>query len=86
MRVTLTVPADAGSYQVCARQSTCGGWATCSTIAAGANGSINVDRDGACDPFGSDSGTVYIEVRGVGAPALECSPYTLAALVQTGCY
>ncbi len=87
MRVTLTVPADAGSYQVCARQSTCGGpWGACTTVAAGANASINVDRDGACDPFGSDSGTVYIEVRGIGAPAFECAPYTLAALVQTGCY
>ena len=87
IRATLTVPADAGSYQVCARQSACGPtWGACVTIAAGSSGSINVDRDGACDPFGSDSGTAYLEVRGIGAPASECSPYTLTALVQTGCY
>jgi hypothetical protein len=87
VRVTLAVPAGAGSYQVCGRQSTCGAtWQACVTVAAGAENSINLDRDGGCSPFGSDSGTAYIEVRGIGAPAFECAPYTLTSLVSTGCY
>ena len=37
-------------------------------------------------PMMASADMFTIKVRGVGAPAFECSPYTLAALVQTGCY
>jgi hypothetical protein len=84
VRVTLTVPADAGSYEVCGRQGACGGWSSCTTVAAGGTATIDLVQDGACP--GNDSGTAYFQVAGVGAPAFECSPYTLTALVQTGCY
>jgi len=82
---TLTVPADAGSYQVCVRPgSTCGD-GTCTTVLAGAMGSQSSVIDGGCSLFGSDSGSYFVTVRGVGAPAFECSPYTLRLEMQQAC-
>jgi len=82
---TLTVPANAGSYQVCVRGgSTCGD-GTCRTVAAGATLTQDAVIDGSCGLFGSDSGTYWVTVRGVGAPAFECSPYTLRVELQQAC-
>jgi hypothetical protein len=83
---TLTVPAGAGSYEVCNTQGGCG-VGTCRTVAEGTSGNVQIWKDGSCcpDSFCNDSGTWWIFVRGVGAPAFECQAYTLVANTQQGC-
>ena len=81
--VTLNVPADAGSYQLCTRMNACGGFSSCTTIAAGSSGSVTVGSDGGCP--GNDDGVVYVQVVGIGAPAFECMPYTLTATLRRTC-
>jgi hypothetical protein len=82
---TLTVPANAGSYQVCVQAGGTCGDGTCTTVAAGASGTRSAVIDGSCGLFGSDSGSYFVTVRGVGAPAFECSPYTLRVELQQAC-
>ena len=83
---TLTVPPSAGSYQVCVNPGTTCGDGTCTTVAAGASGARDAVIDGNCNPLGiNDSGSYFVTVRGVGAPAFECSPYTLRLELQQAC-
>jgi hypothetical protein len=85
MVAQLTVPAGAGSYQVCVRGGgTCGDGA-CTTVMAGTTGSANAVIDGGCSLFGSDSGTFWITVRGAGAPAFQCNSYALRLELQQAC-
>ncbi|MBX7194863.1 MAG: putative metal-binding motif-containing protein [Sandaracinaceae bacterium] len=81
--VTINVPLNAGSYELCSRMNACGGFSTCTTVAAGASGSVTVGADGGCP--GNDDGVAYVQVRGIGAPAFECAPYTLTAQLRMAC-
>lgn len=82
-RATLTVPADAGSYQICMNINSCG-FSNCVTVAAGTSGTVRQWQDGACGPGQTDSYTGYILVQGSGAPAFECSPYSLSYVFDAG--
>ena len=83
MTVSLTVPSNAGSYQICGNAGNCSGFSTCVTVAAGTSGSVSVGFDGGCP--GNDNGSAYVRVLGQGAPAFECSPYTLRGSVAMAC-
>jgi len=82
-RVSLTVPNDAGSYEICMNTNTCG-WPAGYCFAVGAGTQINLTQnlDGACP--GSDNYTVYLRIRGVNPPGYECSPYTLSYMFDAG--
>ncbi len=85
---TLTVPAGAGSYRVCGRWDSCsvGDTSSCVTVPAGSTNSITFWDDGCCSPIGcNDSRTGFFVVSGVGAPAFECSNYTVTFSTLRGC-
>lgn len=80
----LTVPAGAGSYEMClVPAGTCPSWSNCVTVSAGNSATRTVWRDGACGS--TDSTNFAIRIRGIGAPASECLPYTLQVWGQGGC-
>ncbi|MAQ18663.1 MAG: hypothetical protein CMN30_28190 [Sandaracinus sp.] len=94
LRVTISVPAGAGSYQLCVDEDTdCsfeGG--ECITVAGGASGTLTARGDSApcaCVPFTSCSTSndenFIIRVRGIGAPASECLPYSLTWQADEAC-
>jgi hypothetical protein len=83
MTITLTVPAGAGSYQLCGNGGSCSGFTNCTTVSAGASGSIQIGFDGACP--GNDDGSAFVQITGQGAPAYECLPYTLRGSVAMAC-
>lgn len=87
LTATITVPAGAGSYRICGSMGgTCATGTTCTTVNAGASGSITIWQDGCCSPIGcNDSGTGWFTINGQGAPAFECRPYTLAVSTVRGC-
>jgi hypothetical protein len=85
MVARLTVPPNAGSYQVCVSAGGTCGLGTCTTVAAGATGTQDAFIDGACLPGNTDTGTYFVTVRGLGAPAFECAPYILALELQQAC-
>ena len=83
--VRIDVPAGAGSYELCllGTDTTCPTWSNCITVAAGNNGSRVAWRDGACGS--TDDEAFRFRVRGVGAPAFQCAPYTLTVSGMGGC-
>ncbi len=89
LRVTLTVPAGAGSYRVCGGINSCGAFPNCRTVAAGTSGVITFNGDTACcnGIFCSTNNdeTFYIRVDGIGAPASECLDYRLDFLADESC-
>lgn len=89
VRVTMEVPLGAGSYRVCGGKNSCGSFPTCTTVGAGATGSITVHGDSACCSgifcSTNNSATFYIRVQGIGAPANECLPYRLDFLADEAC-
>jgi len=83
MNVTLSVPMGAGSYELCMNTNSCSYPAGyCFEVAAGDSLNIFQYLDGACP--GQDDYTVYVRVRGLAAPALECLPYTLSYNFDAG--
>jgi hypothetical protein len=84
-RVSLTVPADAGSYIICMNTNSCS-WPAgyCFEVAAGQTINLTQDLDGYCAPTGSDNYTVYLRIYGDNAPGFECSPYTLYYMFDSG--
>ncbi len=86
LTATISVPANAGSYRICAQMDGCGGTGTCTTVTGGSSGSVTIWKDGCCSPVGChDSGTGYFTVSGVGAPGYECAAYTLGVQTVRGC-
>jgi hypothetical protein len=92
LTATLTVPVGAGSYRICsASGGTCTTGTNCTTVAAGATGSVTMWFDGDCCPnvwpFDGcfNSGTGWFTISGVGAPANECRAYTLTVNTGIGC-
>ena len=84
---TLSVPAGAGSYQLCENQGSCDlGAMTCITVAAGTSATLQSWKDGCCSPIGcDDSGTSWFVIRGLGSPGFECLPYNVVFGTQRGC-
>lgn len=81
--VTLTVPAGAGSYELCVNAAGCSFTAgDCFVVAAGSSQTVRIFLDGSCS--GTDTYTPYIRVRGSGAPGFECRPYTLTYFFDAG--
>ena len=74
-RVTLTVPPNAGSYEICMNTNSC--TLTCFEVLAGNQITLTQNLDGACGPGQTDSYTVYLRIRGANPPGFECVPYTL---------
>ena len=81
LTVTLTVPAGAGAYTVCASTS-CGVTNNCQTVNGGASASVSLTLNGSCG--GTDSYSIFVRVAPVSAPGFQCAPYTLKYLFQTG--
>ncbi|HEX6853604.1 MAG TPA: MopE-related protein [Candidatus Polarisedimenticolaceae bacterium] len=79
--VTLTVPASAGSYELCVNVGSCS-FASCVTVPAGTSQSLRVLLDGDCTL--TDNYITYVRVRGVGSPGFECVPYTLTYFFDAG--
>lgn len=85
---TLTVPAGAGSYRICANNGSCnlGATGNCVTVNAGSSGTVKSWDDGCCSPVGcNDSGTSWFVISGVGSPGYECVPYNLVFGTERGC-
>ncbi|MCS6797711.1 MAG: putative metal-binding motif-containing protein [Myxococcota bacterium] len=87
---TLTVPAGAGSYELCGMHSSCatGGSGTCVTVPAGTTSSpLRIWKDDSCCVIGDCTarGTWWFVVRGIGSPGFECLPYTLRISTEIGC-
>ncbi|KAB2902984.1 MAG: hypothetical protein F9K40_07365 [Kofleriaceae bacterium] len=82
-RVSLTVPADAGSYMICMNTNTCS-WPAgyCFEVAAGQTINLTQNLDGGCP--GGDSYNVYLRIYGDNPPGFECSPYTLTYMFDSG--
>ncbi|MGH9867978.1 MAG: hypothetical protein ACREAA_07440 [Candidatus Polarisedimenticolia bacterium] len=81
-KATLTVPTGAGTYEVCLNNGGCGSFSTCLTVAQGTSGTVFIWLDGECP--GQDDYTVYVRVRGLGAPGFECLPYSLSYTFDAG--
>jgi hypothetical protein len=79
--VTLTVPVNAGSYELCTNVGSCS-FASCVTVSAGTSQTLRVLLDGDCTV--TDNYNAYVRVRGVGSPGFECVPYTLTYLFDAG--
>jgi len=77
LRITLTVPTGAGSYQLCTATDCASVATNCVNIPAGGSNSISYFLDGACGA-GNDSYTVYVRISPGNAPGYECAPYTLS--------
>ncbi len=83
LTVTLSVPAGAGSFQICGVKNTCGGLpgSNCITVNGGMSGTITMRGDSACCSgifcSTNNSATFYLRVRGLAAQAWECQSYTL---------
>lgn len=76
--VTLTVPANAGSYQFCiGNTGECGSGNLpyCQPVSAGGSASWTYQLDGAC--ASGDSYSFFVKVEGLSSPGFECSPYRL---------
>jgi hypothetical protein len=86
MRVTLTVPPGAGSYEVCMNTDTCS-WpaGSCLQVNAGASVTVSQYLDGACvGPGQPDSYDVFIRVSPLNVPGFSCRPYTLSYTFDAG--
>jgi hypothetical protein len=87
IKITLTVPANAGSYRLCKTGGSCStSTGDCITVTAGTSATFERNYDGACSPFGNDSFDEFIHIQGLNAPAFECTPYTLKYQFLTGCF
>ena len=76
LKVTLTVPAGAGSYTFCTNP-TCGSVGNnCITVGAGQSGFWTWPFDGACP--GQDDFSLFVRITPGGAPGFVCAPYTLS--------
>jgi hypothetical protein len=85
IRVRMTVPANAGSYEICMNTNSCG-WPAGYCFEVGAGQQINLQQylDGSCGPGQTDSYTTYLRIRGLNAPGFECSPYALTYTFDAG--
>ena len=82
--VTLSVPAGAGSYQVCVSR-TCGVAEQCTTVPAGTSGTVPyLLLNGSCTPGSTDSYDLYIWIIGVSGQGFKCFPYTLTYNFRSG--
>lgn len=82
-RTTLTVPADAGSHQVCVETNACTATPSpCLAVSAADSLTLPLQRDGASTI--TDVFDFYLTVRGPNAPAFACTPYTLSYLFDAG--
>jgi len=83
MKVTLSVPAGAGSYSFCIARDVCGNVGNnCQTVSAGTSAYWSYQLDGGCP--GNDNYTFYVRISGAGAPAYQCAPYTLSYFFDAG--
>ncbi|MEQ8457708.1 MAG: putative metal-binding motif-containing protein [Sandaracinaceae bacterium] len=81
----ITVPSGAGSYEICVHEAgSCPSFSgKCRTVVAGSSGTRIDWGDGQCGS--DDSRRFYVRVRGIGAPAFSCQPYTLTLTGMGGC-
>lgn len=84
-RVSLTVPASAGAYEICMNTDSCS-WPSgyCFTANPGETLTVSQYLDGACGPGQTDRYTVYVRIRGTGTPGFECAPYGLSYYFDAG--
>jgi hypothetical protein len=83
IRVTLTVPLGAGSFEICMNTGSCtfpNGY--CFEVAEGNTINLSQFLDGACP--GQDNYTTYLSIRGDNPPGYECLPYTLSIFFDAG--
>ncbi|MEE9229635.1 MAG: MopE-related protein [Acidobacteriota bacterium] len=84
LRIDLTVPSGAGSYQFCTGNSCAGVTTFCQTVFAGQTLSWIWTFDGSC--FSQDVNTHYVLIRSGNSPGFECLPYTLRYTYRPGCF
>jgi hypothetical protein len=84
IRVLLTVPANAGSYEICMNTDSYCNWPSgyCFQVAAGTTSEIDQWLDGGCP--GTDNYTTYLRIRGNSPPGFQCHPYTLQYIFESG--
>ncbi len=83
VRVAVTPPAGAGSFEVCMNTNSCSfptGY--CFVVEEGNTLNLSQWLDGACP--GSDNYTLYLRIRGYSTPGFECRPYTLSYTFDAG--
>lgn len=85
IRVSVTIPVGAGSFEVCMNTNSCG-WPAGYCFEASAGQTLNLQQylDGACGPTQTDRYTTYLRIRGVNAPGFECRPYQLSYTFDAG--
>jgi len=77
LKVSLTVPSNAGSYQFCAATSCADVATNCINVTAGSTQFWQFSLDGSCS--GSpDTYAVYVRISPGASPGSECSPYILS--------
>jgi hypothetical protein len=85
LRISLTVPMGAGSYQFCTGRDSCGNVnSNCQAVLEGQTQEWIWTLDGACP--GNDEYDVFVRVYGSGSQAYECLPYTLSYNFRPGCF
>ncbi len=84
LKVTLTVPAGAGSYRFCLGASCSGVDDHCQQVIAGQSGTWTWILDGSCSA--ADGGDYFVHVHGLGPPGYSCNPYVLKYEFTTGCF
>jgi len=84
LRMALTVPPGAGSYEICTGSSCSGVTERCQTVSAGQTLFQDVILDGACPA--TDNYQRFVRIRGLAAPAHECNPYQLTYQFTPGCF
>jgi len=85
IKVTVTVPPGAGTFEACLNTDSCG-WPAgyCFNVAAGTSLQLSQYLDGGCGPGQTDRFTSYVRIRGVGGAGFECRPYTLSYNFDAG--
>jgi hypothetical protein len=82
--VSLSVPADAGAYELCLNTACSFSGSTCLSVAAGNTATLGFYFDGTCAAGPADSYTVFVRVGAGTSPGFECSPYTLSYAFDAG--
>lgn len=87
--ITLTVPAGAGSYELCVGTPGVVGQCSfpegnCVTVAAGTSQTLAYYLDGACGPATTDSYLNFVRISGLSVAAFSCAPYQLSYFFDAG--
>lgn len=84
LKITLTVPAAAGSYRFCSGASCAGVDDNCLDVVSGQSMTWTWTLDGSCSE--ADGGDYFVHIHGLNPPGFSCSPYVLEYEFTPGCF